>query len=280
VSASSGGNGIVTDALYRTGKISRMRLFVTGGNGYLGRAVVREARALGWPVTAPGSRELDVRDADAVARALAAARPDAVVHTAYRLDGPDQWSTNVDGAAAVARASAGTRLLHLSSDVVFDGERAGRYREEDVPAPVHDYGRSKAEAERLVAAAHPSALIVRTSLLYGGGQPSPHERRALDADVSFFTDEHRSPVQVGDLADALIELAALDVAGPLHVAGADDVSRYEFARLIVAAADGDPDRLRSGESGGIGRPRNCTLDSSRARALLRTRLRGVREVLS
>jgi dTDP-4-dehydrorhamnose reductase len=257
-----------------------MHLFVTGGNGYLGGAIVTRARSAGWQVTAPTSRELDVRDGAAVADALAAARPDAVVHTAYRLSGPDQWSTNVDGAAAVAAAARELRLLHLSTDVVFDGEKGSPYREEDLPAPVHDYGRTKAEAERLVAAAHPRALLVRTSLIYGGAEPSPHERRALEEELEFFTDEIRSPVHVADLADALLELAALDTAGPLHVAGADDVSRYEFARLVVAAHGGDPDRVRSGESGGVGRPRNCALDSSRAQALLRTRLRGVREVLS
>jgi dTDP-4-dehydrorhamnose reductase len=216
-----------------------------------------------------------------VERAFRSARPDAVVHTAYVLDGDGIHETNVDGAAAVARAAAavGARLVHLSTDVVFDGRKPGRYREDDAPAPVYAYGRSKAEAERAVAAANPEALIVRTSLIYGGVEPSPHERRALEGELAFYTDEIRSPVQVGDLADALIELAGLDVAGPLHVAGADDVSRYELARLVVAAHGGDPDRLRAGTSTGD-RPRNCALDSSRARALLRTRLRGVREVLS
>lgn len=256
-----------------------MRLFVTGGNGYLGSAIVAHARTMGWDVTAPSSVALDVRDERAVTAAIAYAEPDAVVHTAYRLDGPDRWTTNVDGSASVARAAATLRLVHLSTDVVFDGEKSVPYTEEDAPAPVHDYGRSKAEAERLVAAAHPGALIARTSLIYGGKQPSPHEQRALADDLVFFTDEIRSPVQVDDLAAALLELAVLDVAGPLHVAGADDVSRFEFARLIVAGRGGDPARVRGGRSGGVGRPRNCALDSSRVRSLVRTRLRGVREVL-
>src|SRR6185295_12261452 len=130
------------------------------------------------------------------------------------------------GSANVARAAAaaGARLVHVSTDVVFDGRR-GRYREQDEVAAVHDYGRSKAEAERLVAALHPGAAVVRTSLIYGGATPSKHEEAARANAYPFFTNELRSPVQVTDLADALLELAATDYAGPLHAGGADDVSR-------------------------------------------------------
>lgn len=247
-------------------------MLVTGSTGYLGSELLRRARSAGWDAVGTGGRaQLDVRDAAAVERLLRELRPDAVIHTAYLLDGPDAWTTNVDGAEAVARASVGARLVHLSTDVVFDGRR-GRYVEEDEPRPVHDYGRSKAEAERRVAAVRPDATIVRTSLIYGGAEPSQHELAARRAAYPFFVDERRSPVQVTDLADALLELAALDVAGPLHVAGADDVSRFEFAQLV---SGGPVERAYAGE----GRPLDCTLDSSKARALLRTRLRGVREVL-
>jgi dTDP-4-dehydrorhamnose reductase len=247
-------------------------LLVTGSTGYLGSELLRRsAEAVGTG----GRAALDVRDAAAVERLVRELRPRAIVHTAYLLSGPDAWTTNVDGSAAVARAAAavGARLVHVSTDVVFDGRR-GRYREEDAVEPVHDYGRSKAEAERLVAEHAPGAAIVRTSLIYGGAAPSKHEQDARADAYPFFTNERRSPVQVTDLADALLELAELDHAGPLHVAGADDVDRWEFACLVR----GD-DRARSAVYEGSGRPLDCTLDSSRARTLLRTRLRGVREVL-
>jgi dTDP-4-dehydrorhamnose reductase len=141
------------------------------------------------------------------------------------------------------------------------------------------YGTTKADAEAAVAAAHPDALLVRTSLIYGGPEPSAHERRALDAGMTFYADEIRCPVAVADLAAAVIELAGMaDVSGPLHVAGADAVSRLEFARLVAAAHGRDPEALHGGAHP-PGRPGDCTLDCSRAQARLRTRLRGVREVL-
>jgi dTDP-4-dehydrorhamnose reductase len=196
---------------------------------------------------------------------------------------------NVDGSRNVASAAAkiGARLVHISTDLVFDGELGRPYTEDDPPQPIMEYGRQKLAGEEVVAEALPEALIVRTSLIYGGAEPSRHERLVLDAadgaaDVRFFSDELRNPVRVGDLAAALLELARSDAAGVLHLAGADAVSRYEFARLVAAAAGRDPDALESALAAEHPdpRPRDCRLDSSRARARVKAKLRGVREVLA
>jgi dTDP-4-dehydrorhamnose reductase len=255
------------------------KLLVTGGMGTLGRRLVQLAPDRGWSVRATWWRrepdvdadwmQVDIRDADALAEAVNGV--DAVIHTAYVQGGADEWDTNVVASEVLARAAAPRRLVHLSSDIVFDGT-VGRYREEDTPAPVNAYGRSKAEAELRVADTHPGATIVRTSLIYGidGG---PQERLARGG-RRFYVDELRSPVHVDDLACALLELLPLDTPGPLHVAGADDVNRFDFAVLLGA----DPESIEPAQTSPDRAP-DVTLDSSQAAALLKTRLRGVREVL-
>jgi dTDP-4-dehydrorhamnose reductase len=247
-----------------------MRIHVTGATGFLGAELSRLAP------TATGDR-VEVRDAFAVHELLARVKPDVVIHTAYRQDGVGAREIVVDGSENVARAAVavGARLIHVSTDVVFDGRKGGAYVEADAPSPCTDYGRSKADAEARVAGIAPGALVARTSLIVGGPghEPSKHELAALDPGATFYSDEIRSPVQVGDLAAALLELAGLDVSGPLHVAGADDFSRSELAQLVA----GHPVRCAPAPQG---RPLNCALDSSRARILLRTELRGVRTVFA
>jgi dTDP-4-dehydrorhamnose reductase len=251
------------------------RLFITGLAGLLGGELAAHAAQAGWDVTGSvferpariPSVRLDVRDEDAVRDALRGA--DVVVHTAYRQD---DESVTVGGAEVVARC-APARLIHLSSDVIFSGSLGRPLREDDVPDPVTDYGRWKARAEERVLRARPDAIAVRTSLIYRGDGSTRHEQAARDPSMSFYSDELRSPIQVGDLASATLELATLDVSGPLHVAGADHLSRLDFARLVAGPS------VRGGTRP-PGRPGDCRLDSSRAQSLLTTRLRGAREVLA
>ena len=137
------------------------QMLVTGGSGYLGGWVARLARTR-WDVTAtylthpvdePGAawRRLDVRDESAVMALVDAVRPAVIVHTAAAnpgYGGADFEAVNTDGSGHVARAAAacGARLVHISTDVLFDGKQ-GNYAEDDPPVPITSYGRSKALAE-------------------------------------------------------------------------------------------------------------------------------------
>jgi dTDP-4-dehydrorhamnose reductase len=254
--------------------VATVRLLVTGANGLLGAAVVSVATAGRSVVIAATRRDADVRDGDAVLRLVGEARPDAVVHCAYARDDEEAI---VRGSANVARAAASVdaRLVHLSSDRVFRG-RAEPYTEGHRTDPIDPYGAAKARAEEEVTAACPSAVLVRTSLLWRLDPPSASVQAVLDAlagttSTAFFVDELRCPNHVDDLAAACVQLAARsDLEGPLHLAGSEAVSRYDLARRVAAALGRDPSRIRPGRQADHASPRPpaIILDSSRAAQLM------------
>ena len=281
-----------------------MDLLVVGGSGFLGRAVVRQARSANHRVTATfhrngvvadDSRSLDIRDRAAVVRLVERLRPEVVVNAAYvQAD----WATTADGAMHVAAAAAhvGARLVHVSSDALFSG-RATAYDESCAPDPITPYGAAKAAAETAVKGLVPDAVIARTSLIIGDGD-SGHERfvHALAAGATkgaLFTEVVRCPVHVTDLAAALLELAGPPHAGPPHVgpphvgmphvgmhhvAGADAVSRYELG-VLIARRDGLDETLLPAAPGTDFGPLDVRLDCTATQARLTTRLRGAHEFL-
>ncbi|NRQ35207.1 sugar nucleotide-binding protein [Nonomuraea sp. NN258] len=299
-----------------------MRVLVVGGSGFLGRELVRRCLAAGHEVAATylsrpvddgddDAREavawlrLDVRSRADAHALVARVRPDVLVNAAYLQT---DWSATADGPAhlALAAAAHGSRLVHVSSDVVFSGART-RYPETCVPDPISPYGAAKAAAETAVRAILPGAAIVRTSLIIGGGsarppgeerpaRPSPGESAAPGSPSEvlvhalatgrargvLFADEVRCPVHVGDLASALLELAAPDRGGTYHAAGADALSRHRLG-LLIARRDGlDPALLTPGEraASGVPGPLAVRLDCTATQRLLGTRLRGAEEFLA
>jgi dTDP-4-dehydrorhamnose reductase len=236
---------------------------------------------------------LDVRDAVAVGALVEDVRPTVILHTAASNPGQDAdyVTTNAEGTGHVASAAStfGARLIHISTDVLFDGER-GNYVEEDPPSPITPYGHSKALAEEAVRRTGAEAVIVRTSLICGWRpRIGRHTRWIVDdleagKPVRLFTDELRCPIWVESLAVAVVELAGAgcDYTGVLHVAGAQTLSRYEFGVRLLGFQGFDPGPIIpiSSRESGLRRPLDCTLNCSRARMLLRSPLPGVDEVFA
>ncbi len=289
---------VTTKVVTTSSDLDLPRLLVTGGSGYLGSHLVRfaprtwrtHATYLNHPFDRPGvtTHSLDVRDATAVRQLWEALAPDVVIHTAASYREDELQPVIVDGTRHVAQATqaVGARLIHLSTDLVFDG-RQGHYREEDPPSPIMPYGRAKAAAEEIVRETVADAVIVRTSLIYGWDPVDRGTRWVLDGllesrPIHLFTDELRCPVWVETLAQAVLELAASEYRGVLHIAGTQALSRYEFGVRLARFHGLDPRGLTPARSrdSGLTRPLNCTLDVSRAQALLRTPLSGVDEVLT
>ena len=188
--------------------------------------------------------------------------------------------------------TSGARLVHVSTDMVFGAEDApsGGLTEDAAPAPLNPYGATKAAGESAVLGACSSALVVRLPLLYGnsagrglGASDSLLEAVAGEVSPTLFTDEWRTPLEVTNAAEALVELLYGDEAGILHVAGPDRVSRYELGLAVLGAMGLPPAEARAAVQAGVSegaaagtRPRDVSLDSSRAEALLETELLGVR----
>ncbi len=267
-----------------------MRVLVIGATGQVGRLVAGAFR--GHDVRGTGSRDLDVRDRPAVARAVAEFDPQAVVLAAALAnadaceDRPgDAYALNVDGARNAALASRGRAFVFFSTDHVFDG-RGGPYSEEDVPDPLNVYGRTKIEAERVVRTVHPASLVVRTTLVFNrdpAGRNFFCKLMAARDPVPCWTDHLANYTYGPNLADAIVELVTSRKTGLWNVAGPECMNRHEFALRVARRFGLDaslfrPVSIREAPPRAP-RPLQAGLRIDKARAALQTRLLGVDEAL-
>jgi dTDP-4-dehydrorhamnose reductase len=226
-----------------------MKLLITGAAGQLGQALVREAGKQGWDSVATDVGQMDITDPRAVASHLARHRPEVVVNAAAAtrvddLEAEPDLALKVNGLGprnlAVACRQLGVKLIHLSTDYVFDGTKEGPYQEWDAPNPLSVYGRSKLLGEELVRQQCPDHFIVRTAWLYG--LPGPNFVTAILAKgrmgqaLKVVNDQRGSPTSALALAPQLLALAATEAFGTYHATCRGEATWYEFALRILGQA--------------------------------------------
>jgi dTDP-4-dehydrorhamnose reductase len=224
-----------------------MKVMILGATGLLGQALMREWT--GDEVEGFGVEDVDIRNARKVREVATTSQPEWVVlAAAYTdVDGCESnrelaFSVNRDGAVNVAQEAkrVGAKLMFLSSDYVFDGEKTSPYEVDDPRNPQSVYGRTKAEAEVRLLEIVSGCCVLRTSWLFGpGGKCFPDTilkaaatRPALDV----VDDQSGCPTYSVDLARAIIQLCHKAATGIVHVTNAGDCSWFQFASEIVQRA--------------------------------------------
>jgi dTDP-4-dehydrorhamnose reductase len=275
-----------------------LKALVTGASGQLGRALVAR---LGTSAQALARAQLDVTDGAAVSAALDSIRPDVVINaTAYnKVDAAEsepEAAFAVNAAAVLSLALAarrvGARLVHVSSDYVFDGAQSRPYVEDDMPRPINTYGRSKRAGEMMAEAVGGPALVVRTSGVFGPGGSRAKggsfvdrilERARTGATLRVVDDQRFAPTFAPDLAAALVTLVERKATGTVHVTNAGACSWYELARAALELADlpATVDRISSAElAAPARRPLYSVLSNARFADLTGAPLRPWREALA
>ena len=225
------------------------KLLVTGAKGMLGQAVVAAAEKSCDQTLALGRGELDITDAAAVTATIDQFEPDALINCAAWTDvdgaeAEEAAATEINGAGAANVAASceasGVRLVHVSTDYVFDGAATEPYLESDPVSPQSAYGRSKLAGEAAIEAAGGDYAIVRTAWLFGaGGSNFVDTMLRLGGEreqIEVVTDQIGCPTWTGHLAPALIACAAADETGIFHAVGGGRCSWFELASETISLA--------------------------------------------
>jgi len=228
-----------------------MKSVIFGAGGLLGSALGRRLVESGLEVVGAfgGRKEADIADAEVVGDVLARLRPEVVFNAAAytNVDGAEDEPeaarrANAEGPEVLARACAAVdaRLVHYSTDFVFDGEKATPYDEDDPPSPRGVYAETKAEGERRVLGAWPKAFVVRVGCLYGrGGRnfPSTLLSRLRKGELIRADGVRRvSPTWAGEVARLSVRLCSKDRFGIYHGTALGETSWVDFARFLAENA--------------------------------------------
>jgi dTDP-4-dehydrorhamnose reductase len=270
-----------------------VRALITGGGGQLASDL---QELLGDEAVSRSHAELDIRDAAHLDRAFDEIQPDVVFNCAafHNVDECERepesaWATNVHAVMELARR--GAKLVHLSTNYVFDGRRREPYGEGDLPAPRSVYALTKLAGEYAAAAYGDDALVVRSAGLYGfAGNASKGgnfvqrmlTRARETGQLRMVADQRLQPTFTADLAAALVDAVRRDAHGLVHLTNSGACSWHEFTQAIVENA-GLEVPIEPVETviapGGVDRPLNGVLARPRADELGLAPLRPWREAL-
>jgi dTDP-4-dehydrorhamnose reductase len=247
-----------------------MTWLITGGSGQLGIAISQELGERGITFLAWGSKDLDITKGPTVRDTVSQLSPKVIVNCAAwtDVDGaesnePQASRVNGDGAEnlALAAKNCGAKLIHVSTDYVFSGERKTPWNVDDRIDPQSAYGRTKADGENRALGAHPeNSSIVRTAWLYspwGKNFAKTMTRLALNSEdqVRVVNDQMGQPTSAIDLAKQLIDLSlSSSPAGIYHGTNSGQATWFEFAQEIFKLAGADVGRVTPVSSSEYPRP--------------------------
>jgi dTDP-4-dehydrorhamnose reductase len=226
---------------------------ILGCRGMLGSACMR---AFGPGAAGCDLGDFDLADREQTRTEITRLAPRLIVNCAAATDVDrcesdheyaDQGNAVIAANVAQAAAAVGARLIHISTDFVFDGAKSDGYVETDEPRPISYYGLSKLRGEEAVRSALPGAVVVRTSWLYGRGTTHFPAKvlswAASRPQIRVVEDQVGSPTYAEDLADCLLALSRTCASGIYHLGGSGCTSRYEWARQTLALAGSDTEVL-------------------------------------
>ena len=236
---------------------------------------------------------LDIGSKEEVERLFEKTAPQVVVLTAAmtNVDACERQPlvanrVNATGPELVARSckKAGAKLVHVSTDYVFDGSKNRKYTEEDVPRPISVYGQSKLAGERSVLKTLPESVVARPAVLYGWNPLEDKDnfvtwvlkKLRKNEKVPMFHDQWVSPTFADDLAATLLALAEKDAKGIWHVSGPDCLDRPTCGRMIAKAFGFEESLINPVPSSSVSlpakRPKNTCLDVTKAEKLLNRKM--------
>jgi dTDP-4-dehydrorhamnose reductase len=278
---------------------SSLKLLITGASGLYGSKLAELAVARNFEVYSCDVQELqvcgnfvkfDVSNKELVNEAFQRVKPDVVVHAATLTDVDKcelnkelAWKINVEGTKNILEAakSAGSFLIYISTDYVFNGEK-GNYKESDKPDPINYYGLTKLKAEELVKA-QAEYFIARPSVIYGSTPAAGKVNFALwlidtlgkGERVKIVTNQWNTPTLNTNLAEMTMEVVERRLTGTFHLCGATRVSRFQFAELIAEAFGLDKSLIDPALSSQFKwpakRPMDSSLDTSKAQKTLKNK---------